>query len=322
MARSWKPRLAALSAAALAGALGLAAPAYAAALSGVSWSLSQPQPGVTGVRYTWSFTTATAGIIQSVTFTVPATTAGTPSVVDVYGLTGGSAALSGTTVTYTVTAPALVAGGTSVLVSMDGFTNTTNPGTYTSTVTTVVGGTNTDTAASNAVTLNSNTTAVNVVVARSTAFTSDTTSFTMLMDPSVFALSDETRAVHLGIATNAANGYVLNVKTSQQLTGALHAGSHFTAATPDRTTGVSSGAFANGTFGYSLATTGLGTGTSSPLTSGLYVGYVGGTGDNVVSASGPTNGDTVTVTNRAKIDYTQPADNYSATVTYTVVPSY
>ncbi|GAA0565525.1 hypothetical protein GCM10010172_56340 [Paractinoplanes ferrugineus] len=322
MFRNWTSRLAALATLSTGAALAVAAPAYAAALTSVSWSLSNPQPSTSSVRYTWSFTTATTGIIQSVTFSVPAGTGGTPSVVDVYGLTGGTAALSGTTVTYTVTTPSSVAGGTSVLVSLDGFTNTGTPGTYASTVTTVVGGSSSDTATSSTVAINSNTTAVTVVVARSTAFTSDTTSFTMLMDPSVAALSDETRAVHLGIATNATNGYVLNVKTSQHLTGAVHPGSHITAATPDRTTGLAPAAFAPGMFGYTLTTTGLGTGTSSPLTSGNYVGYVTGAGDNVVSASGPTNGDAVTITNRAKIDYTQPADDYSATVTYTVVPSY
>ena len=167
----WIPRLAVLAAAATTATVAVAAPAYAAALTNVSWSLSNPQPSSTSVRYTWSFTTATTGTIASVTFTVPAGTAGVPSVVDVYGLTGGSAALVGTTVTYTVTTPASVASGTSILVSLDGFTNTgTANSAYTSTVTTVVGGVNTDTAASSAVGINSNTTAVNVVVARSTGW--------------------------------------------------------------------------------------------------------------------------------------------------------
>ncbi|MEU4236935.1 hypothetical protein [Actinoplanes sp. NPDC026619] len=315
MARSWKSRLATLTVIASASALVVAAPAMAAPLTTVGWSMSNPQPSITAVRYTWSFTTATTATIGAVTFTVPAGTAGTPSVVDVYGLTGGSAALSGTTVTYTVTTPTSIPSGTSVLISLDGFTNTGTTGTYTSAI-----AAGSDTGTSNSVTISNNSTAINVVVARSTAFTSDTTSFQMLMDPSVAALADQTRAVHLTVATNATNGYVLNVKTDQQPTGGAPA-RHFSAITADKSSGVASGSFTNGSFGYTLSTTGLGTGTSTPLTSGLYVGYVTG-GENVVSASGPTNGDTMTITNRAKIDYTQPADNYSAKVTYTVVPSY
>ncbi|MFD0524621.1 hypothetical protein [Paractinoplanes durhamensis] len=319
----WKTRLAALAVLTTTAGVGLAAPAYAAPLTNVSWSLSQPQPGTANVRYTWSFTTPSGGIIQSVTFTVPAATAGSSlTVPDVYGLTGGTAALSGTTVTYTVTAPAAVAAGTSILVSIDGFTNTTSTGPFTSTVTTVVGGTNTDTAVSGPVTISPSSTAVTVVVARSTAFSSDTTSFNMLMDPSVSALTDQTRAVNLTVATNAASGYVLNVKTSQPLTGTLHNTSQFTPVTGGMATGVATGAFSTGRFGYSLTASGVGAATSAPLTSGNYVGYTTGSGEDVVSATGPTNGDTVVITNRAKIDYSQRADNYTATVTYTVVPNY
>ena len=36
----------------------------------------------------------------------------------------------------------------------------------------------------------------------------------------------------------------------------------------------------------------------------------------------PTNGDTVVLTNRAMIDYTQKADTYTGRITYTVTPSY
>jgi hypothetical protein len=322
MLRRWRSRLAVAAVLAVTACLGLAGPAHAAALTNVTWSMSNPQPSATGVRYTWAFTTPTGGTIQSITFTVPATTAGAVlTVADAYGLTGGTAALAGTTVTYTVTTPGPVAAGSSILVSLDGFTNTATPNPYTSTVTTVVGGVNTDTAASGAVTISNNSTTVNVVVARSTSFTSSATSLNMHMDPSVPALADKSQAVNLTIATNATNGYTLNVKTNQPLTGAHLSNPQFTPATADMTTGVASGAFANGTFGYAMTATGVGSLQSTPLSNGNYVGYRVA-GDDVVSANAPTSGDTVVVTNRAKINHSQRPDAYSATVTYTVTPNY
>jgi hypothetical protein len=89
----------------------------------------------------------------------------------------GTAALNtGTnTVTYTVTTPASIASGTSVLISLDGFTNTLTAGTYASAETTLTGGAAIiDTGNSNSVGINTSTTAVTVVVARSTSFSSDT----------------------------------------------------------------------------------------------------------------------------------------------------
>jgi hypothetical protein len=330
MSRRWKTRLATLSIATTAISLGLISPAWALpALSNVSWSISNPHPGDTGVRYTWSFTTPSGGTISAVTFTVPNGT-GVPGVltpVDMYGLTGGTAAWNGgtNTVTYTVTSPSVIPAGTPILISIDGFTNTSTANTaYTSTATTVIGGVNTDTGASSAVGINNNTTAVTVVVGRSTSFTSDTTGFSLLMDPSVAALTDQTHAVNLTVATNAANGYTLNTKVNRVLTGATHATSTVPAISTGIASGVASGAFTTDRFGYSMSVGGGSVGTlqSVPLQSGSYVGYQTGAGENPVVAGGPTNNDTVTITNRAKIDYQQNADVYTATVTYTVIPSY
>src|SRR5207245_2494636 len=86
--------------------LAAALPASAATLTNVSWTESRPIPGDTGVRYTWLFTTATTATLSKVTFTVPSGTAGASlTVTDVSGMpSGGTATLSGTTVTYSFTA--------------------------------------------------------------------------------------------------------------------------------------------------------------------------------------------------------------------------
>lgn len=325
MARK-KHRRAIVAVVAAVGVLGVVSPAHAAAFTNVSWSVSQPQPSSTSVRYTWSFTTATTGTVASVTFTVPAGTTGvalTP--IDVYGVSAGTAALNtGTnTVTYTVTTPASIASGTGVLISLDGFTNTAAAGTYASSETTLTAGAATiDTGTSNSVGINTSTTAVTVVVARSTSFSSDTTGFTMLMDPSVAALADQSHVVNLAIATNAAHGYTLSTKLlTQQLTGLTNPTSSFTAASAGIATGVASGSFANNRFGYTQTGTGVGTVQGAGLLAAGYVGYTTG-GEVSFSAAGPTNGDTVAVTNRAKINYLQPADTYAGSIVYTVTPSY
>ena len=329
MHKDRKRRFAVAAALAVAASTALTSPASANPLTNVAWSLSKPHPGDTAVDYTWTFTTGSLGNVASVTFTVPDGTGdgGGLSVEDVSGIPGtGSAALDTTTspdtVTYTIPALDVVAvqPTTAVLVSIGGFTNKATATSLASTVTTrtsVPG--NIDTAMSPAVAINNNNTDVEVIVARSTAFASDTTSFRMLMDPSVAALKDQTKAVTLTIATNARLGYTLNTKVDQVLTGTNPA-STFAAASNGVATGVATGSFAAGTFGYMMTTSG---GTrQGALNSGDYVGYTTAAGENALVRATPTNGDTVVLTNRAMIDYTQKADTYTGRITYTVTPSY
>lgn len=96
-----------------------AAPAaLAAALTNVTWSVSNDQAGATGVSYTYSGT------------------AGTPTVVQNVGIGAGTVALAGTTVTYTVTSAVSISAGIPILLSFGALTNTATTGSYTSTVTT------------------------------------------------------------------------------------------------------------------------------------------------------------------------------------------
>lgn len=298
--------------------------ASAAALTSVGWSVSRPHPGDTAARYTWSFTTATSGSIKSVTMDVPAGTAGAAlTVADAYGISaGGTANLAGTTVTYTMGAPVAVAAGVTVMLALDGFTNTATPGSYASTVTTRDNGAATiDTAGSNSVAISNNSTAVTVKVARSTGFTLSSNAFTLPLDPSVPALADRNYALTITVATNAASGYNLDTRIDHQLVGTANPGVNMSASSAGKATGYTGGSFPVNTFGYNVAVTGTGAVSGAGFAGTGYVGYTV-PGETVVTAAGPTNGDTVTVTNRAKVDFLAKADSYTGTVTYTVTPSY
>jgi hypothetical protein len=298
-----------------------ALPASAAALTNVSFNISKPMPGDTAARYTWLFTAATTGTVATTTFTVPAGTAGASlTVTDVAGLpTGGTAALSGTTVTYTATA-ASVASGTKCLIAIDGFTNTSTPGTYTSSVTTntsvpaVIDG---PTASANSQVLVNNATSVSVVIARSSTFADSLSSFQLLMDPALAANGDLTSPVEtLTVKSNAANGYQLNIKSTALTDGLGH-----TIANVNAGMASASSTFNADKTGYMATKTGVGTLGGTLGTAGNYAGYTTA-GENFLTAAGPTNVDTAAVTHRVKIDYGQGAGTYTSTVTYTLGETY
>jgi hypothetical protein len=296
-------------------------PASAAALTTVGWNISKPHPGDTAVRYTWTFTTATTGTIAKIDMTVPAGTAGAAlTVADIYGVpAGGTIALVGTTVTYTLATPTSVSSGIKVLLAVDGFTNTSTTGTYTSNVTTstsvpaaIDGPT-----ASASVTIASNATTVTVVIARSTSFSDNLTGFTFPMDPGT--ANDMTQVEQLIVKSNAANGYTLNIKATALQTGAP------VQTIPSVSTGIAvgvvSGSFTADRWGYAATITGTGLRQGAGLSAGSYVGYTTA-GENAISAAGPTNTDTINLTHRVKIDFGQAAGTYNSTITYIVTPSY
>ena len=107
----------------------------ATALTTPGWSASSTAVGATGVSYTFTFTTASIGG-TSVTMTVPPGTAGTPTLgtVTPAGL-GGSVTLSGTVLTYTGISLGLLS-GEAVSIQVNGLTNTTTAGSYTSEIVT------------------------------------------------------------------------------------------------------------------------------------------------------------------------------------------
>jgi hypothetical protein len=106
-------------------------------LTSLGWSASSTAVGATGVSYTFTFTTQSTSLtITSVTFTVPPGTAGTPvlGAVSPGGLLG-SISLAGTTLTFSGISLLPVA-PTPFSVQVNGLTNTTTAGSYTSEIAT------------------------------------------------------------------------------------------------------------------------------------------------------------------------------------------
>jgi hypothetical protein len=120
---------------------GLEQPAFAGTLASPAWSVSNSAPGHASTSYTYTFATATASTLNSVTMTVPAGTSGTPAVGTVTPssvATGGSISLASNTLTYTFTS-ASISSGTAVSIQITGLTNTSTPGSYTSVISTLNG---------------------------------------------------------------------------------------------------------------------------------------------------------------------------------------
>ena len=190
-----------------------AAPAGAAALTNVSWSVSNNQVSTTNVTYAFSFTAATTGTIKTITMAVSgAGLAGAPAISRNFGVGAGSVARAGQTITYTVTAAVSVSAGIPIYLEFSGLTNSGTAGSYTTVITTQTAAPATiDTATSPAVTLAANNTAVTVTVAKSLTFTINNTAFELDLDPSLPALADQTSNVGLTVQTNAHSGYTLTV---------------------------------------------------------------------------------------------------------------
>jgi hypothetical protein len=297
--------------------------ANAAALTNANWSVSNNQVSATNVTYTYSFTTATTGIIKSITFVVSgAGLGGAPAIVRNYGIGAGSVAIVGQTITYTVTAAVSVSAGIPIYIELSGLTNTGTAGAYTTAVTTrtaapatIDGPTNT-----NAVTMAANNTAITIAIAKSLTFTLNTTAFELDMDPSLPALADQQQAVGLTIQTNAHSGYTLTVNDNASgLVSAASGSPTIPKVSSGKATSVTWPGAPN--WGYTVTATGA---TADAAFSGTkYAGYTSA-GETVASHGSATGGtaDTITITNRFAIDYSVPATTFTDTVTYTATPNY
>jgi hypothetical protein len=307
----------------VAGVLVAPVAANAATLTTVNWNVSNNQINATNVTYSYSFKTATVGIIGKVVFTVSgAGLGGTPAIVRSYGVGAGTVARAGQTITYTVTTPASVSAGIPIYIELSGLTNGTPAGAYTTSVTTQTAGAVAidGPTTSNSVTLGATDTAITVAIAKSLTFTVDTTAFELDMDPSLPALADQNQAVGLTVQTNANSGYTLAVKDNAAGLVSAAAGSP---TIPDASSSKATSVTWPGApaFGYTVSATGA---TADPAFSGSkYAGYLAA-GDQVASRSTATGGtaDTITITNRVAINYTVQATTFTDTVTYTVTPNY
>jgi hypothetical protein len=306
----------------LLGTIPLAAPAGAATLTNVSWSVSNNQVSATNVTYAYSFTAATTGTIKTITMVVSgAGLAGTPAIARNFGIGAGSVGRSGQTITYTVTSAVSVSAGIPIYLEFSGLTNSAAAGSYTTAITTQTAAPATiDSATSPAVTLASNNTAVTVSVAKSLTFTISNTAFELDLDPSLPALADQTSNVGLTVQTNAHSGYTLTVADSAAgLQSAATGNPTIAKVSTGKATSVAWPGAPN--FGYTV--TGTGATVDSAFSGSKYAGYVNA-GEQIASRAGSTGGsaDTITVANRVAIDYTVPAVVYADTITYTVTPNY
>ena len=207
--------------------LAVAAGSTAYAMSGTTWDVSQSQAGTAGVTYSWVFSAGTTATVGSVQMTVPTgTDLSSAALGSVYGLGAGTLTTSGTTITYTVTAPVSVASGTGVYISVSGITNTATAGAYTSSVATF----NTagpppaqiETGTSQSVTIATTSVSAQVVVPESTdvTITLPPTGVTSVVSP--YAAST-TSPIAVTLATNATHGLTLSEDATASLTDAAGA---------------------------------------------------------------------------------------------------
>ena len=297
--------------------------ANAAALTNISWSVSNNQINATNVTYAFSFRVATTGTIKSITFAVSgAGLAGAPAIAKNYGISAGTVARAGQTITYTVTTAVSVSASTPIYLEFSGLTNSGTAAGYTTSITTLnaTPATIDGPTASNTVTLATNNTAIAVTIAKSLTFTIDTTSFQLAMDPSLAALADQTQNVGLTVLTNANSGYTLTVNDNAAGLQSSSTGNPVIArvSTGKATSLVWPGATK---FGYTV--TGTGATIDVAFSGAKYAGYTAG-GEQIASHPGPTGvtADTITIANRVAIDYSAATGDYADTVTYTVTPNY
>jgi hypothetical protein len=297
-------------------------PASAAALTNISWSVSNNQVGATGVTYSYSFKTATAGTIKYITFAVQGSgLGGTPTISRNYGIGAGTVSRTGQTITYTVTSPVSVSAGIPIFIAFAALTNNSTAGSYTTTITTQTAVPATiDTGTSPAVTFAATNTAVTVTIPQSLTFTIDTTAFELDMDPSLPALADQSASVGLTVQTNANSGYTLSV--ADAATG-LQSSSTGNPVLAKVSTGKASSVTWPGATKWGYTVTGTGATVDGAFSGSKYAGYTSA-GEQIASHAGGTGGtaDTITIANRVAIDYSAAAGVYTDTVTYTVTPNY
>jgi len=296
--------------------------ARASTLTNMSWSVSNNQVSATNVSYSYSFKTATAGTIKTITFLVSgAGLSGTPTITRAYGIGAGTVSRSGQTITYTVTSAVSVAAGIPIYIELGGLTNSSTTGSYTTTITTLTSFPSTiDSGTTPAVTLAANNTAVTVNLDKSLTFTVDTTAFELDMDPSLGALADQSATVGLTVQTNANSGYTLAVNDGA--TGLQSSGTG-NPVIPKVSTGKATSVTWPGAPAWGYTVTGTGATIDSAFSGSKYAGYTSG-GETIATRAGSTGGtaDTISIANRVAINYTSASGVYSDTVTYTVTPNY
>jgi hypothetical protein len=301
----------------------------AGALTNLSWATSNNQAAATAVNYSYSFKTATAGTIKTISFTVSgAGLAGAPAIVVAYGVGAGTVARVGQVITYTVTAAVPVSAGIPIFIELSGLTNPA-AGSYTTAI-----ATNTavpaviDTGTTPALVFAASNTAKTIVVAQSLTFTLDTTAFTLNMDPSLPALADQSYTSNITILTNANSGYTLTVSDSATGLQSSSAGNPtIPQVSTSMATAVAWPAAPVTATGYTVTGTGVGDAgfsVNAAFAGGTKYGGYRNAGDVVASSTTATGAtaNTIAITDQTEIDYATASGTYTDTLTYTATPNY
>lgn len=308
-----------------------AAPASASTIDNVSLTVSNNATSATAVTYTVNFSTQTAAALTSVTFTVPAGTTAPAALTTgtAYGLAGctvGTPTLATNTVTVPLTLCPTIAASTPVEIAVSGFTNST---TATSAFKTAVSTSAPDTGTANAgVDFNDNKTVVDVIVPESLTFTNQNPAITLLPVPG--NATPATGAVKLTVATNAVNGYTLTSCVTSDIAAGSNTIPQLTSVGALNGSTTAFGAQASFVPNNGTGTDGSGTASLNAPWSTAGTDYVGYASDcaaatpnaKVISNTGTTNGDELTLTNGVSADAVQPNGTYTGTITYQVAPSY
>jgi hypothetical protein len=297
--------------------------ALAGTLANLSWAVSNNAAGATAVNYSYSFKTATAGIIKSITFTLSGgTLAGTPTIVANYGIGAGTVTMTSPTITYTVTSAVNIPVGIPIFIEFGGLTNPA-AATYTTLITTKTSVPATiDSGTTPGVTFAATNTAKSIVVAPSLTFTLDTTSFQLNMDPSLPALADQSYISNLTVLTNANSGYTLTVANTAAGLQAAETGNPTIPPVATSGTYVAWPSPPAHATGYTVS------GTGATITAGFasgtaYTGYTNaGLQIAIHTTSTGATADTIAVTDHTAIDYATRTGTYTDTITYTCTPNY
>lgn len=331
-------------------------PVSAGALTSSKVTISDSRAGQTGVSHTFTFTTATTDTIATVQMQYCTTASGacsTPSGISTTDATQGSISGLGTsssdfstngTINLTVTSPVSISSGTTITLPYTGITNpiTANSSFFVR-LTTKNGSAQTiDSTVVAFAVLTSSSLLVTANVGATFSFeiapittgsvngasvtVSDTTASTVPFG--VLNSGSSAVAAHdITVTTNASNGYVVTIKSSDPpLTDSSNNIDTFTGTNASPTTwSAPAGSSANvntGFTGYTTEDTSLCTGTGSRFSSNKWAGPETTPYEVMCNTNAVLTGETIRVGWKAEVNGIQPAGQYSGTFILVATPTY
>ncbi len=293
----------------------------------LSVSLSNNLPSATGTTWTSIFTTTTSGTITSVKLTFDTgVNVSSASLGTVIGIGAGTISVSGQSVTYAVTSPALISSGTTITIPLSGIGNPSSTGNYKVAMITNIAGGNLDQGATLAY-LDVDGTAGGIT-ANQVAVTADISlvmGFEVYSDPTLITPttgcnlgnilegSVNTCIYYLKPSTNSASGYTLNLRSD----GDLRSGVNTIDAVPANSSTISAG---QERYGINLTAVSTNSTITYPYDNSNY-NVIPTSDTQVSSATGPVlaqPSERLDVTHAAAIAPMTAEGSYGQVVTYTL----